>query len=63
MPGKLCTGSEDVGYVEESKAFCEGRASKAAGGAIGDNPHPAESDSGKAWLAGLASTEKGCCAA
>lgn len=65
MPGKLIDGTTNNSAqpVKDAKAFCEGRAVKAAAGATSDNPHPATSESGKAWAAGYASTKAECCAA
>jgi len=64
MPGELYEGSNNHGSnpVGDSKAYCEGRAVKAAGGATSANPHVATSDAGIAWLAGYASSVAGPCA-
>ncbi len=66
MPGKLCNGSEDMGWVKESKAFCEGRAARAAA-VSPTNPHESGSDAADAWDAGVASKvaspdDHACCA-
>ena len=52
MPGKLCTGSEDIGFADNSKAFCEGMAARISE-LSPSNPHPATSDDGVAWQKGV----------
>ncbi len=66
MPGKLCNGSDDMGLIKESRAYCEGRAARAAS-ATPTNPHESGSDAADAWDAGVASKvsapdDHACCA-
>ena len=64
MSGKLCDGSTNNPTGKESKAFCEGRAARAAA-AVPVNPHPTGSADGLAWARGVTSKASaepdGCC--
>lgn len=66
MAGNLCNGSNDLGYIKESKAYCEGAYARTQT-TTPTNPHEVGSDASDAWLAGvadkLADTMEGCCAA
>jgi hypothetical protein len=55
MAGKLNSGVVTGGQLarKEAKAYTEGRQAKIAGLTAGNNPHPATSPAGVAWLAGL----------
>lgn len=64
MAGKICDGSTANPKIRESRAFCEGRAARAAA-AVPVNPHPADSADAAAWDRGVASKvaadPDGCC--
>lgn len=65
MPGKLCDGTVENPTKKESKAFCEGRAARAAS-ATPTNPHAAGTDDAAAWDRGVASkvsapNDHACC--
>lgn len=62
---KRCDGSVENPTIKESRAFCEGRAARAAS-ASPTNPHPAGTDDAAAWDRGVASkvaspNDHGCC--
>ena len=82
MPGKLCVGKKvnniGAGQLVSSKAYCEGMAYRASGTfaakPVTDNPHPASSEAGDAWISGwtvadnasggnVSKANLGCCAA
>lgn len=65
MPGKLVDGSGDNPQIRETKAFCEGRAARAAS-ATPANPHTgSDGAAAAAWDRGVSSKEAaeadGCC--
>ena len=66
MPGKICDGSTNNPKIKESRAFCDGRAARAAS-ATPTNPHTAGTPEAEAWDRGVASKvaaePDGCCAA
>jgi hypothetical protein len=53
MAGKYRVTGVNQPKFREAKAYAEGRAGKIAGLVAGNNPHPAASPAGVAWLAGL----------
>ena len=66
MAGKQCDGTSNVPHNHKlTRAFCEGRAARAAE-VSPTNPHPAGSDDAAAWDRGVASKvaadPDGCCA-
>ncbi len=65
MAGKWCDGSGNNQKFRESKAYCEGRAARAAE-VTPTNPHPSGSADADAWDRGVASKvaaePDGCCA-
>lgn len=62
---KRCDGTVENPTIKESRAFCEGRAARAAS-VSPTNPHAAGSDDADAWDRGVADkvanpTVHGCC--
>jgi hypothetical protein len=55
MTGKLCDGVKDFNakLINNSRAFCEGVAARTLAVPPAVNPHPADSEAGQAYVAGV----------